>query len=37
MDEAKAVARRLLDDALIISSRKPYGSSIMTESGDPIE
>jgi len=36
-DEAKNLARPLPDDALIISSREPYGSSIVSKSGDPVE
>jgi len=33
-DEAKALARPLPDNALIISSREPYGSSIITKDGE---
>lgn len=36
-DEAKALARPLPNDSLMISSREPYGSSIVTKSGDLIE
>lgn len=36
-DEAKALARPLPNDALMISSREPYGSSIVSKSGEPIE
>lgn len=36
-DEAKALARPLLDDALIISSREAYGSSIVSKTGEPVE
>ncbi|WP_312405380.1 SOS response-associated peptidase [Rhizobium sp.] len=36
-DEAKDLARPLADDALIISSREPYGSSIVSKSSEPIE
>lgn len=36
-DEAKDLARPLPDDALIISGREPYGSSIVSKSGDPAE
>lgn len=36
-DEAKGLARPLLDDALIISSREPYGSSIVSKTGEPVE
>ncbi|MGF9566685.1 SOS response-associated peptidase [Neorhizobium sp. JUb45] len=35
-DEAKDLARPLPDDALIIASREPYGSSIVTKEGDPL-
>lgn len=35
-DEAKDLARPLADDALIISSREPYGSSIVSKSGEPV-
>jgi putative SOS response-associated peptidase YedK len=35
-DEAKDLARPLPDDALIISSREPYGSSIVSKSGEPV-
>lgn len=33
-DDAKDLARPLPGDALIISSREPYGSSIVTNEGD---
>jgi putative SOS response-associated peptidase YedK len=33
-DEVKDLARPLPDDALIISSREPYGSSIVSKSGE---
>lgn len=36
-DEAKALARPLPNDALIISSREPYGSSIVSRTGEPLE
>lgn len=36
-DEAKPLARPLPDDALIISSREPYGSSIIAKDGEPLE
>jgi putative SOS response-associated peptidase YedK len=36
-DEAKDLARPLPDDALIIASREPYGSSIVSKSGEPVE
>ena len=36
-DEAKDLARPLPDDALIISSREPYGSTIVSKSGEPVE
>lgn len=35
--EAKALASPLPDDALIVSSREPYGSSIVSKSGEPVE
>lgn len=35
--EAKDLARPLRDDALTISSREPYGSSILSKSGKPVE
>jgi putative SOS response-associated peptidase YedK len=34
-DEAKALVRPLPDGALIISSREPYGSSIIAKDGEP--
>lgn len=34
--EAKELVRPLPDDALIISSREPYGSSIVTKEGETI-
>jgi putative SOS response-associated peptidase YedK len=36
-EEAKELARPLPNDALIISSREPYGSSIVSKSGEPVE
>jgi len=36
-EEAKELARPLPNDALIISSREPYGSSIVSRSGEPVE
>lgn len=36
-DEAKALARPLPVDALIISSREPYGSSIVAKDGEPLQ
>jgi putative SOS response-associated peptidase YedK len=36
-DEAEDLARPLPNDALIIASRKPYGSSIVTKEGEPVE
>ncbi|MBW9089080.1 SOS response-associated peptidase family protein [Rhizobium wenxiniae] len=36
-DEAKALARPLPADALIISSREPYASSIVAKDGEPLE
>ncbi len=36
-DEAKDLARPLPDDALIISSREPYGSSIVSKSGEVVQ
>ncbi len=36
-DEAKSLARPLPDDALVISSREPYGSTIDSESGEQVE
>ncbi len=36
-DEAKELARPLNDDALLISSREPYGSSIVAKDGEPFE
>lgn len=35
-DEAKDLARPLPDDALIIASREPYGSSIFTKESEPV-
>ncbi|MBB5536469.1 putative SOS response-associated peptidase YedK [Rhizobium giardinii] len=35
-EEAKELARPLPDDALIISSREVYGSSIVSKSGEPV-
>lgn len=36
-DEAKHFARPLPDDTLIVNSREPYGSSIITKSGELVE
>lgn len=36
-DEAKDLAKPLPDDALIVSSREPYGSSIVSKSGERVE
>ncbi|HBT68734.1 MAG TPA: DUF159 family protein, partial [Agrobacterium sp.] len=36
-DEARHLARPLPNDALIILSREPYGSSIISKSGEPVE
>ncbi|MBY3211767.1 hypothetical protein HFO20_28445 [Rhizobium laguerreae] len=35
--EAKELAEPLPNDALIISSREPYGSTIVSKSGEPVE
>lgn len=36
-EEAKELARPLPNNALIISSREPYGSMIVSKSGEPVE
>jgi putative SOS response-associated peptidase YedK len=36
-NEAKDLARPLPDDALIVSSREPYGSTIVTKAGEPVD
>lgn len=36
-DEARDLAQPLPDDAFIVSSREPYGSSIVSKSGEPVE
>ncbi|NEJ83573.1 SOS response-associated peptidase, partial [Rhizobium leguminosarum] len=36
-EEAKELAKPLPNDALIISSREPYGSTIVSKSGEPVE
>lgn len=35
-DEAMHLARPLPDEALIVSSREPYGSSIVSKDGEPL-
>lgn len=35
-DEARDLARPRPDDALIVISREPYGSNIITKSGEPV-
>jgi putative SOS response-associated peptidase YedK len=35
--EAKELARPLPNDALIILAREPYGSSIVSNAGEPVE
>ncbi len=36
-EEAKHLARPLPNDALIILAREPYGSSIVSKFGEPVE
>jgi putative SOS response-associated peptidase YedK len=36
-EEAKELARPLPNDALIVSSRERYGSTIVSTSGEPVE
>jgi hypothetical protein len=35
--QAKELARPRTHEALIISSREPYGSPIVSKSGEPVE
>ena len=35
-EEAKALARPLPNDQIMVSSREPYGSSIVSKSGEPL-
>lgn len=35
--EARELARPLPNDRLVITSREPYGSTIVTQSGEPVE
>ncbi len=34
--EAKELARPLPNDKLMVTSREPYGSNIVTKSGEPV-
>lgn len=36
-EEAQHLARPAPDDAIMITSREPYGSSIISKEGDPIQ
>jgi putative SOS response-associated peptidase YedK len=36
-DEAKDLARPLPDNALIVLAREPYGSSMVSNAGEPVE
>ncbi|MDU0359787.1 SOS response-associated peptidase [Rhizobium sp. 25PS6] len=35
-EEAKALARPLPNDQIVVTSREPYGSTIVTTSGEPV-
>ncbi|TBD07479.1 SOS response-associated peptidase [Rhizobium leguminosarum] len=35
-EEAKALARPLPNDQIVVTSREPYGSTIVTPSGEPV-
>ena len=36
-EEAKSLARPLPDYAIMVTSREPYGSSIVAKSGEPLD
>ncbi|GES53199.1 hypothetical protein Rhsp01_58140 [Rhizobium sp. NBRC 114257] len=36
-DEAKDLARPLADEALTVTSREPYGSTIVTKEGELVD
>lgn len=35
-EEAKALARPLANDQIMVTSREPYGSTIVSSSGEPV-
>jgi putative SOS response-associated peptidase YedK len=36
-DEARALARPAPNDAIIVTSREEYGSSIISKEGEPVQ
>ncbi|TCU21788.1 hypothetical protein EV130_110132 [Rhizobium azibense] len=36
-DKAKEFARRAPNEAIAVTSREPYGSSIISKEGDPLQ